>query len=97
MTIFVGPVDNGRWRDYVCRHAMNITVLMSNRVNDARVAMAAIIESRSLSVREDDPSYPQTVASLAWQIADAMSVERAKRTGKQSIPPPPPSSKRGGK
>lgn len=68
---------------------MNITVLMSNRVNDARVAMAALIESRSLSTHEAEESFPQAVAELAWKIADAMSAERTKRTGKHSVPPPP--------
>lgn len=70
---------------------MNITVLMSNRVNDARVAMAALIESRALPFNEGEPGYPQAIAKLAWAIADAMSEERANRSGKQSIPPPPTS------
>ena len=68
---------------------MNITVLMSNRVNDARVAMAALIESRALPFSEGEPGFPQAVAKLAWAIADAMSDERSRRTGKRSIPPPP--------
>lgn len=83
---------------------MNITVLMSNRVNDARVAMASLIESRALTVREDDPNFPAHVADLAWRIADAMSAERAKRSGSRSVPPPPskppskpPSGRRGGR
>lgn len=67
---------------------MNPTALMSNRVNDARVAMAALIEARALPYNEGEPGFPQAVAELAWQIADAMSAERTKRSGKQSIPPP---------
>lgn len=59
------------------------------RVADAREAMAALIESRSLSLREDDPSFPAHVAEVAWSIADAMRAERTKRTGKHSVPPPP--------
>lgn len=74
---------------------MNITVLMSNRVNDARVAMAALIESRSLSIHEGEEGFPQAVAELAWRIADAMSAERTKRTGKHSVPPPPSTKPRG--
>jgi hypothetical protein len=70
---------------------MNITVLMSNRVNDARVAMAALIESRALPFNEGEPGFPQAVAELAWKIADAMSEERTKRSGKHSVPPPPAS------
>lgn len=42
--------------------------------------MCALIESRSLSVREDDPEYPGHVARLAWAIADAMAAERIRRT-----------------
>jgi hypothetical protein len=72
---------------------MNITVLMSNRVNDARVAMAALIESRAVPFHEGEAGYPQAVAELAWQIADAMSAERTKRTGKHSVPPPPASKR----
>lgn len=68
---------------------MNITVLMSNRVNDARVAMAALIEARALPVHEGEAGFAEAVADLAWKIADAMSAERTKRTGKHSIPPPP--------
>lgn len=45
----------------------------------ARVALAALIDSRSLSVREDDAAYPIVVAALAWKIADAMNAERGKR------------------
>lgn len=41
--------------------------------------MCALIESRSLSVREDEPQYPHLVAELAWKIADAMHAERGKR------------------
>lgn len=74
---------------------MNITVLMSNRVNDARVAMAALIESRSIPYHEGEASYPQAVAELAWKIADAMSEERTRRTGKHSVPPPPSTKPRG--
>lgn len=58
---------------------MAATLLLSNKANDARTAMCAIIESRGLSVREDDPEYPAAVARLAWAIADAMADERAAR------------------
>lgn len=76
---------------------MNITVLMSNRVNDARVAMAALIEARAIPYNEGEPGFPQALAALAWEIADAMSEERANRTGKRSIPPPPSTKPRGGR
>ena len=56
------------------------TMLLSNKAHDARTAMCALIESRALSVREDDPEYPAAVARLAWDIADAMAEERARRT-----------------
>lgn len=53
---------------------------LSNQVHDARSAMQALIESRSLSIREDEPTYPAVVARLAWAIADAMAAERRNRT-----------------
>lgn len=67
---------------------MNVAVSLSNRVADAREAMAALIASRSLGIREDDSRYPEAVAELSWAIADAMAAERQKRTGSQSAPPP---------
>jgi hypothetical protein len=53
------------------------------RVVDARAAMAALIESRSMPYREDEKSFPQAVAQLAWLIADAMQAERVGRDGKR--------------
>lgn len=53
------------------------------RVADARAAMQALIESRSLPYREDETTYPQAVAALAWMIAEAMRIERAKHDGKR--------------
>lgn len=65
------------------------TALLSNRVTDARAAMAALLESHALPYVENDAEFPRVLAELAWRIADAMSVERDKRTGRQTIPPPP--------
>ena len=56
-----------------------VTLLLTHKAGDARAAMAALIESRSLSVREDEPGYPKAVAKLAWLIADAMAEEHIKR------------------
>jgi hypothetical protein len=53
------------------------------RVADARAAMAALIESRSMPYREEEPSYPLALAQLAWLIADAMQAERRGRDGKR--------------
>jgi len=53
------------------------------RVADARAAMTALIESRSMPYREDEKTYPQAVAQLAWLIADAMQAERVGRDGKR--------------
>lgn len=53
------------------------------RVADARAAMAALIESRSLSMHETEKGFPQDVAETAWLIADAMRAERSKRDGKR--------------
>jgi hypothetical protein len=53
------------------------------RVADARAAMQALIESRSMPYREDEKSFPQAVAQLAWLIADAMQKERVGRDGKR--------------
>lgn len=72
---------------------MNISVVMSNRVQDARAAMQAIVASRSLPINESEPGWAAAVAEAAWLIADAMADQRGKRSGKQTIPPPP--SKRG--
>lgn len=58
--------------------------VVARKQRDARAAMRSLIESRSLSVREDEPQYPHLVADLAWRIADAMHVERGKRaTGRR--------------
>jgi hypothetical protein len=46
---------------------------------DAREAMHAIVSSRCLSWKEDEPGYPKAVAELAWKIADAMAAERGRR------------------
>jgi hypothetical protein len=56
------------------------SALLTNKAQDARSAMCALIEARSLSVREDDPEFPKHVAQLAWDIADAMQVERIRRS-----------------
>lgn len=66
----------------------NTTVLLTNRVHDARSAMCALIESRAIGMSESDPGFPAALAELAWKIADAMAVERGKRSGKPTIPPP---------
>ena len=52
------------------------------RVVDARSAMCALIESRGIAMREDDPEFPKAVAALAWLVADAMQAERKKRGGR---------------
>jgi hypothetical protein len=57
--------------------------ILSNKASDARIALGALIEARSLSIREDDPAYPKAVAKVAWAIADAMSEEHLERTGKR--------------
>lgn len=56
-----------------------VTLLLTHKAGDARAAMAAIVESRSLSIREDDPEYPKVVAKLAWAIPDAMAEEHMLR------------------
>jgi len=56
--------------------------LLSNKASDARVALGALIEARSLAVREDDPEFPKAVSRLAWAIADAMTEEHLTRAGK---------------
>jgi hypothetical protein len=64
---------------------MPTAIILSNRAKDARAAMAALIDSRALSHRENDPDYPREVAALAWRVADAMLVElqaRSKRGGR---------------
>ncbi|HMI82614.1 MAG TPA: hypothetical protein VK550_00905 [Polyangiaceae bacterium] len=61
---------------------MDITLLLSSKVLDAREAMKALISSRSLSLREDEPGYPMALAKLAWKIADAMTKERLRRARK---------------
>lgn len=64
------------------------TGLLSNLSRDARRAMGALIEARTLSIREEEPQFAHTVANLAWRIADAMELERSKRV-RRSTPPPP--------
>lgn len=54
-------------------------MILSNRSQDARSAMCALIESRALPYREDEPEFPAQVAKLAWAIADAMAAERIVR------------------
>lgn len=53
------------------------------RVADARAAMAALIESRSMSLHESEPGFAKRVAEVAWLIADAMQDERVGRDGKR--------------
>lgn len=52
---------------------------VARKERDARAAMRALIESRALSVREDEPGYPYAVADIAWRIADAMHLARGIR------------------
>lgn len=52
---------------------------MVRKDRTARAAMRALIESRSLSIREDEPAYSYALAELAWKIADAMDLERGIR------------------
>lgn len=72
----------------VMSNATNTTALLSNRVSDARAAMAALIESRALPYTENESAFPTVLAELAWRIADAMGIERDRRSGRQTIPPP---------
>lgn len=53
------------------------------RVADARAAMQALIESRSLSMHELEADFPKKLAEVAWLIADAMRDERVGRDGKR--------------
>jgi hypothetical protein len=55
--------------------------ILSNHTADAREAMAALINARSLAIREDEPSYPAELARIAWAIADEMSAQRMRRQG----------------
>lgn len=66
---------------YGCQYIMGSmsSVLLSNKASDARAAMAALISSRSFSIREDEPDYPAYVAKVAWEIADAMADEYSTR------------------
>lgn len=61
------------------RDATEVAAIAARKERTARAAMRALIESRSLSVREDEPTYPYAVAGLAWKIADAMDLERGRR------------------
>lgn len=56
-----------------------VSLLLTHKAGDARAAMAALIESRGLSIREDEPGYSKAVAKLAWSIADAMAEEHIRR------------------
>lgn len=56
------------------------SMVLSSKVQDARAAMCALIESRALPYREDEPGFPAAVAALAWAIAEAMAAERIRRT-----------------
>ncbi len=61
-----------------------VTLLLSHKAADARAFAAALIDSRALSTREDEPGYPKLVAQLAWSIADAMAEEHmARASGKR--------------
>lgn len=64
---------------------MNVTLLLSAKVLDAREAMTALIAGRSLAIREDEPGYARALAKLAWEIADAMTEERLIRSRKARI------------
>lgn len=64
---------------------MDITLLLSAKVLDAREAMRGLIESRSLSIREDEPGYARALAKLSWKIADAMTKERLRRGRKRGV------------
>lgn len=59
--------------------ASPITPIQIVKIQDARAAMTALIESRSMSLRENDPEYAIELASLAWTIAEAMAAERIAR------------------
>jgi hypothetical protein len=58
---------------------MATTVALSNRAQDARSAMCALVMARGLSIDEMDPGYPALIAKVAWLIADAMADERVRR------------------
>lgn len=49
---------------------------LSNKAIDARYAMVGLLIARSLSVREEEESFPEVIAELAWRIAEAMNRER---------------------
>jgi hypothetical protein len=53
--------------------------LISNRALDARAAMVALIDARSLPTRELAAEFPAELADLAYRIADAMHLELQKR------------------
>ena len=59
---------------------MAATLLLSNKANDARSAMCALIESRALPMQPNEAGFAAAVARIAWGIADAMADERALRT-----------------
>lgn len=49
------------------------------RDQDARSAMGGLLAGRGLSLNETDPKYPDEVAKLAFDIAEAMAEERDRR------------------
>jgi hypothetical protein len=59
---------------------MATALLSTNKVHDARCALGALIAVRALSFREDEAEYPAALAKLAWDIAEAMATEHARRS-----------------
>ncbi len=62
---------------------MATATLSASKILDARCAMGALVQGRCLSFREDEPEYPQAVAQLAWDIAEAMAAEHARRANEK--------------
>ncbi len=56
-----------------------VALLLTHKAGDARVAMAALIDSRAIPYSEDDPKYAKAIAELAWKLADAMAEEHINR------------------
>jgi hypothetical protein len=52
------------------------------RDEDARGAMKGLLAGRGLPLQETDPQYPDEIAKLAFDIAEAMAEERARRGGR---------------
>lgn len=59
---------------------MATATLSPNKVHDARCAMGALISGRCLPYQEHESEFPAEVAKLAWDIAEAMAEEHAKRS-----------------